>query len=135
MRKIFMILALGAAAALQGCSDRRVREAADVADSFITAFFAADYDKAAALCSDSMRARVDESAASVDAISDSLEKAAFLELSAELEIHAGEIYEMGQDSVIVDFDIMVPDELEPMRNSVVVVLDKAADVWKVVGMR
>ena len=62
-------------------------------------------------------------------------KSAFLELAAELEPQAGEVYELSRDSVMVDFDILVPDEMEPMRNSVLVVRDPEAGTWSVEEIR
>ena len=86
--------------AVQACADRHVKEAVNVADSFVKAYFAAEYDRA-----------------------------------AELEPQAGEVYELSRDSVMVDFDILVPDEMEPMRNSVLVVRDPEAGTWSVEDIR
>ena len=36
---------------------------------------------------------------------------------------------------MVDFDILVPDEMEPMRNSVLVVRDPEAGTWSVEEIR
>ena len=75
-----------------------------MAESFVKAYFAAEYDKAA-------------------------------ELAAELEPQAGVVYELSRDSVMVDFDILVPDEIEPMRNSVLVVRNSETGVWSVEEIR
>ena len=87
--------------AVQACADRHVKEAVNVADSFVKAYFAAEYDRAAEMCG----------------------------------VHVGEVYEHGRDSLMVDFDILVPDELEPMRNSVLVVRDPEAGTWSVEEIR
>ena len=84
--------------AVQACADRHVREAGDMAESFVKAYFAAEYDKAAALCGEELRAKVEESARQIVTLPDSL-KSAFLELAAELEPQAGEVYEkLGKNS-------------------------------------
>ena len=128
-------MALGVAAMLfQGCAGRHVDEAVDMADSFVKAYFAAEYEKAALMCGEDLRSKVEESARQIDALPDSL-KTAFLELASELEPHSGEVYELGQDSVIVDFDILVPDEMEPMRNSVLMVRDPQTKSWSVEEIR
>lgn len=135
MKKVLAVMALGAAAMLfQGCADRHVREAVDMADSFVKAYFAAEYEKAASMCGEDLRSKVEESARQIDALPDSL-KTAFLELASELEPHSAEVYELGQDSVIVDFDILVPDEMEPMRNSVLMVRDPQTKSWSVEEIR
>ena len=135
MRKVLAVMALAVVlTAVQGCADRYVREAGDMAESFVKAYFAAEYDKAAAMCGEELRAKVEESARQIETLPDSL-KSAFLELAAELEPQAGEVYELSRDSVMVDFDILVPDEMEPMRNSVLVVRDPEAGTWSVEEIR
>lgn len=128
-----MVLAV-ALTAVQACADRHVKEAVNVADSFVKAYFAAEYDKAAAMCGDDLRAKVEESARQIETLPDSL-KSAFLELAAELDPQAGVVYELSRDSVMVDFDILVPDEIEPMRNSVLVVRNSETGVWSVEEIR
>lgn len=120
--------------AVQACADRHVKEAVNVADSFVKAYFAAEYDRAAEMCGEELRVKVEESARQIETLPDSL-KSAFLELAAELEPQAGEVYELSRDSVMVDFDILVPDEMEPMRNSVLVVRDPEAGTWSVEDIR
>ena len=112
----------------------QVREAGAMAESFVKAYFAAEYDKAAAMCGDDLRAKVEESARQIETLPDSL-KSAFLELAAELEPQAGVVYELSRDSVMVDFDILVPDEMEPMRNSVLVVRNSETGTWSVEEIR
>ena len=82
--------------AVQACADRHVKEAVNVADSFVKAYFAAEYDRAAAMCGEELRVKVEESARQIETLPDSL-KSAFLELAAELEVHVGEVYEHGRD--------------------------------------
>lgn len=120
--------------AVQACADRHVKEAVNVADSFVKAYFAAEYDRAAEMCGEELRVKVEESARQIETLPDSL-KSAFLELAAELEPQAGEVYELSRDSVMVDFDILVPDEMEPMRNSVLVVRNSETGVWSVEDIR
>ena len=132
MKKVLTVTALAVVcAAVQSCADRQVREAGAMA---VKAYFAAEYDKAAAMCGDDLRAKVEESARQIETLPDSL-KSAFLELAAELEVHVGEVYEHGRDSLMVDFDILVPDELEPMHNSVLVVRNTAGGSWTVEDIR
>ena len=83
---------------------------------------------------DELRAKVEESARQIETLPDSL-KSAFLELAAELEPQAGVVYELSRDSVVVDFDILVPDEIEPMRNSVLVVRNSETGAWSVEEIR
>ena len=45
------------------------------------------------------------------------------------------VYELSRDSVMVDFDILVPDEIEPMRNSVLVVRNSETGTWSVEEIR
>ena len=131
MKKVLTVTALAVVcAAVQSCADRQVREAGAMAESFVKAYF----DKAAAMCGEELRAKVEESARQIETLPDSL-KSAFLELAAELEPQAGEVYELSRDSVMVDFDILVPDEMEPMRNSVLVVRDPEAGTWSVEEIR
>lgn len=135
INRIAAVISMAAAcAAAVGCADRSVRQAADTADSFIKAYFSADYAKAASLCGESLKSKVEESAEQIEALPDSL-KSAFLELAAETEPHLSEVYEMGSDSVMVDFDILVPEEIEPMRNSVLVVKNSETGVWTVEEIR
>ena len=133
MKKVLTVTALAVVcAAVQSCADRQVREAGAMAESFVKAYFAAEYDKAAAMCGDDLRAKVEESARQIETLPDSL-KSAFLELAAELDPQAGVVYD--RDSVMVDFDILVPDEIEPMRNSVLVVRNSETGVWSVEEIR
>ena len=135
MKKVLTVMALAVVcAAVQSCADRQVREAGAMAESFVKAYFAAEYDKAAAMCGDELRAKVEESARQIETLPDSL-KSAFLELAAELDPQAGVVYELSRDSVMVDFDILVPDEMEPMRNSVLVVRNSETGVWSVEEIR
>ena len=50
------------------------------------------------MCGEELRAKVEESARQIETLPDSL-KSAFLELAAELEPQAGEVYELSRDSV------------------------------------
>lgn len=135
MRKVLTVMALAVVlTAVQGCADRHIKEAVNVADSFVKAYFAAEYDRAAAMCGEELRVKVEESARQIETLPDSL-KSTFLELAAELEVHVGEVYEHGRDSLMVDFDILVPDELEPMHNSVLVVRNTAGGSWTVEDIR
>lgn len=134
-RNILYVLSLAAAfAAVQGCADRHLDEARDVADSFVKAYFSADYGTAASLCGEDLKLKVEESARQIETLPDSL-KSAFLELSAETEPHVAEIYEIGKDSVMVDFDILIPEEMEPLRNSVLVVRNSGTGDWAVEEIR
>ncbi len=119
---------------VQGCRGGRTGEAVNMAGRFVNAYFAADYDEAASLCGEELKAKVLESARQIGSLPDSL-RSAFLELAEEMEPHTGDVYELGPDSVIVDFDILIPDEMEPMRNSVVVVRDRDARQWFVAEIR
>lgn len=134
MRRHIILITIILSGLLQGCAGNSTDKAVETADSFVKAYFSADYESAASLCGEDLKARVMESAAQIEALPDTL-RSAFMELAAEMEPHAGEVYALGEDSVIVDFDILIPDEIEPMRNSVVLVRDRERKAWTVVELR
>lgn len=135
MRKVSTVLLLAAVFAVaQGCADRQFNQAVETADSFVKAYFAAEYDQAAALCGEELKEKVMESASQISSLPDTL-KSAFMELASEMETYPGDVYDLGGDSVIVDFDILVPGEMEPMRNSVVLVRNRENKSWTVVEFR
>ena len=53
-------------------------------------------------------------------------------LSRGMQAHTVEVHTWSKDSVSVDFDIIYPGEIEPMKTSLTVVRNPDSDVWSVV---
>lgn len=119
------------AAVLSGCSSGKVQDARALAENFAKAYYSADYQAAAAMCSAELRQMVIESGDIVDSLPDAA-KAEFLELSHGMQAYTDGVHEWTKDSVTVDFDIIYPGEIEPMRTSLTVVRSPETDEWKVV---
>lgn len=120
--------------AVSSCGGGKKKEAVETAQKFISAYFAADYQTALSLCSGDFKSKVQESEDMINTLPDSL-KQAFYDLAAQMETHTNDVYEYSSDSLLVDFDILVPGEIEPLRNAVCVVLNSGTDMWEVVEMK
>lgn len=121
----------GTAVLLSGCAGGRTQDARALAEDFARAYYSADYAAAARMCSSELEQMVRET----DSVVDSLPEAAqeeFMELSRGVQTYAVEVHEWSRDSVTVDFDIIYPGEIEPMKTALTVVREPEADVWKVV---
>lgn len=131
-RQILKIAAVVAAAVMaQGCGGGSVQDARKVAADFANAYYSADYETAAGMCSPELEAMVRESGDLVDSLPDAV-RAEFMELSQGMHAYEGEVHVWTKDSVTVDFDILYPGELEPMKTSLTVVRSPREDVWQVV---
>lgn len=133
-RQILAVTAVLAVIPLHSCSGSRSSEATGMADEFVNAYFSAGYEEAARLCSEDFAALVRESAAVIDSLPQAVREE-FMELSAGMTAHVVEVHEFGRDSVVVDYDIIYPGEIEPMRSAVVVVRDSDAGTWAVTEVR
>ena len=116
---------------IPGCSGGRAQEARDVAESFADAFYSADYETAAGLCSPELVQMIEESGAVVDSLPGDVREE-FMELSRGVQTYTGDVHVWSKDSVTVDFDIIYPGEIEPMKTSLTVVLRPDTGLWKVV---
>ena len=83
------------------------------------------------MCSPELEAMVRESGDLVDSLPDAVREE-FMELSQGMHAYEGEVHVWTKDSVTVDFDILYPGELEPMKTSLTVVRSPREDVWQVV---
>lgn len=133
-RRLILLLVCVLLAAVSSCGNGSKKSAADMADKFISAYFSADYKTAASLCSEGFGNKVAESELMVSTLPEDL-KREFFDLAKSIETHRGEIYEFSEDSLLVEFDIIVPGEIEPLRNAVCVVRPAGTEEWKVVEMR
>lgn len=134
MRIINIILSAAAIMMFYGCGGADRQAAVDTADKFISSYFAADYATAKTLCSPEFRLKIEESEEIINALPDSLRQA-FDELSAQVETRRTEVYGYSQDSLLVEFDIIVPGEMETLRNAVCVVRNEGTGMWEVTEMR
>ena len=122
--------AVFAVTALSGCSGG-TQAARDVAESFAMAYFSADYETAAGLCSPELPAMVLGTGTVIDCLpAEAL--AVVMELSQGMQAYTGEVHAWTKDSVTVDFDIIYPGEIEPIKTALTVVREPGADVWRVV---
>ena len=119
------------AVVVQGCGGGHVQDARDTAVRFANAYYSADYETAAGMCSPELEAMVRESGDLVDSLPDAVREE-FMELSQGMHAYEGEVHAWSKDSVTVDFDILYPGELEPMKTSLTVVRNPREDVWQVV---
>ena len=103
-------------ALVTGCAGGRARDAQEVAERFVNAFYSADYE--------TTRTVIDSLPADA--------QAEFMELSRGMQAHTVEVHTWSKDSVSVDFDIIYPGEIEPMKTSLTVVRNPDSDVWSVV---
>lgn len=131
-RQILKIAAVVAAAVMaQGCGGGSVQDARKVAADFANAYYSADYETAAGLCSPELEAMVRESGGLIDSLPEPV-RAEFMELSRGMNAYEGEVHAWARDSVTVDFDILYPGEMEPMKTSLTVVRTSEDGMWHVV---
>lgn len=135
MNRIFtaMLAAVltGTAVLLSGCAGGRTQDARALAEDFARAYYSADYAAAARMCSSELEQMVRETGSVVDSLPEAAQEE-FMELSRGVQTYAVEVHEWSRDSVTVDFDIIYPGEIEPMKTALTVVREPEADVWKVV---
>ena len=135
MNRIFtaMLAAVltGTAVLLSGCAGGRTQDARALAEDFARAYYSADYAAAARMCSSELEQMVRETGSVVDSLPVAAQEE-FMELSRGVQTYAVEVHEWSRDSVTVDFDIIYPGEIEPMKTALTVVREPEADVWKVV---
>lgn len=121
----------GTAVLLSGCAGGRTQDARALAEDFARAYYSADYAAAARMCSSELEQMVRETGSVVDSLPEAAQEE-FMELSRGVQTYAVEVHEWSRDSVTVDFDIIYPGEIEPMKTALTVVREPEADVWKVV---
>lgn len=121
----------GTAVLLSGCAGGRTQDARALAEDFARAYYSADYAAAARMCSSELEQMVRETGSVVDSLPEAAQEE-FLELSRGVQTYAVEVHEWSRDSVTVDFDIIYPGEIEPMKTALTVVRNPETDVWKVV---
>lgn len=121
----------GTAVLLSGCAGGRTQDARALAEDFARAYYSADYAAAARMCSSELEKMVRETGSVVDSLPGAAQEE-FMELSRGVQTYAVEVHEWSRDSVTVDFDIIYPGEIEPMKTALTVVREPEADVWKVV---
>lgn len=121
----------GTAVLLSGCAGGRTQDARALAEDFARAYYSADYAAAARMCSSELEQMVRETGLVVDSLPEAAQEE-FMELSRGVQTYAVEVHEWSRDSVTVDFDIIYPGEIEPMKTALTVVREPEADVWKVV---
>ena len=121
----------GTAVLLSGCAGGRTQDARVLAEDFARAYYSADYAAAARMCSSELEQMVRETGSVVDSLPGAAQEE-FMELSRGVQTYAVEVHEWSRDSVTVDFDIIYPGEIEPMKTALTVVREPEADVWKVV---
>lgn len=121
----------GTAVLLSGCAGGRTQDARALAEDFARAYYSADYAAAARMCSSELEQMVRETGSVVDSLPGAAQEE-FMELSRGVQTYAVEVHEWSRDSVTVDFDIIYPGEIEPMKTALTVVREPEADVWKVV---
>lgn len=119
------------AALISGCAGSRTQDARALAEDFAKAYYSADYPTAAVMCSSELEQMVRETGSVVDSLPEAAQEE-FLELSRGVQTYAVEVHEWSRDSVTVDFDIIYPGEIEPMKTALTVVRNPETDVWKVV---
>lgn len=130
-KSLAVLTAVCAAVLFHGCSGNRIQKAAETAENFAKAYYSADYGTAAQLCS----AELEEMVLGTGAVIDSLPAAAqaeFMELSSGVQTYMGDVHAWTKDSVTVDFDILYPGEMEPIRTALTVVRNPEEDSWLVV---
>lgn len=121
----------GTAVLLSGCAGGRTQDARALAEDFARAYYSADYAAAARMCSSELEQMVRETGSVVDSLPEAAQEE-FMELSRGVQTYAVEVHEWSRDSVTVDFDIIYPGEIEPMKTALTVVREPEEDVWKVV---
>lgn len=121
----------GTAVLLSGCAGGRTQDARALAEDFARAYYSADYAAAARMCSSELEQMVRETGSVVNSLPGAAQEE-FMELSRGVQTYAVEVHEWSRDSVTVDFDIIYPGEIEPMKTALTVVREPEADVWKVV---
>lgn len=130
-KSVALSVAVFATVLVYGCSGDRTRKATETAENFAKAYYSADYETAAGLCS----AELEEMVLGTRAVIDSLPAAAqaeFMELSNGVQTYTGDVHVWTKDSVTVDFDILYPGEIEPVRTALTVVRNPEEDSWLVV---
>lgn len=126
-----VLAALGAAVLFDGCSGNRTRMAAETAENFAKAYYSADYGTAARLCSAELEEMVLGTGTVIDSLPDAVQ-AEFMELSSGVQTYMGDVHAWTKDSVTVDFDILYPGEMEPIKTALTVVWSRETDSWLVV---
>lgn len=121
----------GTAVLLSGCAGGRTQDARALAEEFARAYYSADYAAAARMCSSELEQMVRETGSVVDSLPGAAQEE-FMELSRGVQTYTVDVHEWSRDSVTVDFDIIYPGEIEPMKTALTVVREPEADVWKVV---
>lgn len=123
--------AVFAAAVTTGCTGNGKQAAREAAENFAKAYYSADYTTAAEMCSPQLKDMVLETGSMVDSLPDAA-KDEFMELSRGVQMHTVEVHEWTKDSVSVDFDIIYPGEVEPVKTALTVVRASETGSWQVV---
>ena len=131
IKQILAAAAVLAVIPLHSCSGGRTQDARALAEDFARAYYSADYAAAARMCSSELEQMVREIGSVVDSLPGAAQEE-FMELSRGVQTYAVEVHEWSRDSITVDFDIIYPGEIEPMKTALTVVREPEADVWKVV---
>lgn len=130
-QSVAILAAVFAAALASGCSGNGKQAARETAENFAKAYYSADYVTAAGMCSPQLRDMVLETGTVIDSLPDAA-KDEFMELSRGVQMHTVEVHEWTKDSVSVDFDIIYPGEIEPVKTALTVVRVSETGNWQVV---
>ena len=130
IKNLFKIVLLaGGVLFLSSCSnnDKKARESAN---SFLTLYFQTNYESAAALCTPELGNELRESMKSIESLEPSV-KEMIVKQTALIKMELGTIEEVGKDSLLVNYKVILPSLPNGVDNKMVLV--KREKEWLVAG--
>lgn len=123
------VLLVGGVLFFSSCSNNQKRAQAN-ANSFLTLYFQTDYDSAATLCTPELANELRASLKSIESLEPGV-KEMIVKQTAQIKMEMGTVEELGRDSLIVNYKVILPSFPNGIANKMVLV--KREKEWLVAG--
>lgn len=130
MRKLLtIILLVGIASLLSSCSKNENKAKAS-AETFLSLYFQTNYESASALCTQELGKELLESMKNIESLEPSI-KEKIIEQTSKIKTEIVTIEELGRDSLMVNYKVILPSFPNGIDNKMVLV--KRDKEWLVAG--
>lgn len=130
MRKLLtIILLVGIASLLSSCSKNENKAKAS-AETFLSLYFQTNYESASALCTQELGKELLESMKNIESLESSI-KEKIIEQTSKIKTEIVTIEELGRDSLMVNYKVILPSFPNGIDNKMVLV--KREKEWLVAG--
>ena len=130
MRKLLtIILLVGIASLLSSCSKNENKAKAS-AETFLSLYFQTNYESASALCTQELGKELLESMKNIESLESSI-KEKIIEQTSKIKTEIVTIEELGRDSLMVNYKVILPSFPNGIDNKMVLV--KRDKEWLVAG--